>query len=368
MTVYLCMIVLTLIIALIGQSTRKTYIDSRGEVVSQISGIYVLLIAILWCLIYIVRGDSVGADTSGYKYFYNYIGSQSMTEFLESQRDFLFGYMEYFCYKISDGSWIFFQLVSSVMTYLPVLLVFRKKGESFAALVLLYIFTLHYYDGFNGMRQAIAVSCVLVAYYCFFVKGKHMGYMAWILIAFGFHSSVLFAIPFHFLSKCNIRGYAVKITAVLMGLSYLSIWRLWPYMIVFLERIGQTKMAQDYAEVAVDQGSGYLRVLVCLLPVLVSLPWLKKLNEKYKDANGELVLILFSALFMLLSTRYWIFARVAQYLSVGSIMFLPKLYNTMFTRYSKRLGAFLILGLYFIYMIALLLHGEGGYYPYVFSI
>ena len=124
-------------------------------------------------------------------------------------------------------------------------------------------------------------------------------------------------------------------------------------------------MAADYSEVPKDVGSGFLRFIVAMLPVIIGYYFKGRLESKFKNVNNELVICLFGALFMLLSMKYWIFARVSSYFSLSQILFIPKLYK-VFSENSQKVGCAIILLLYFAYMIALLIHGEGAYYPYVF--
>jgi hypothetical protein len=231
--------------------------------------------------------------------------------------------------------------------------------------VLLYIFTLEIYSGFNGMRQAIAVGFCFLAYYYYLEENQYIPYAIVMALAFGFHATALFAVPFHFLSRLKLESVTLRTTVGALIVSFLALWNIWSYLISFLDFIGQTKLANDYANVATD-GSGYTRMFVYLLPVVIAI-WKKDLlREKYgEEVDGEIILLLFSAIFMLFSTKYWLFARVASYFAISTILFVPKL-ECIFSKESKKLGNMMILALYFCYMVALLLHGEGGYYPYSF--
>lgn len=369
MTVYLLTILFTAVFGVIASNTRMVRIKEKGKEEYCIENISMFFILVIWVAVFACRGIGVGADTGGYIYYFNKIISSDMSlaDFLLTQRDWLFGYLEYFCCRIFNGNWISFQIVVAIITYAPILKVLKEKADYLSSSLILFIFTVNFFSGFNGMRQAIAMSMVFYAYYNFFEEEKYFKYAVLLLIAFGFHSSVIFVIPIHILSRFEIKGRVVKFSVILTLISFLFIWQIWPSLINFLESIGQTKMAADYAEVAKNEGSSFLRFIVALVPVIIGYIYKEKLEVQFKNVNNELILCLFGALFMLLSMRYWIFARVSSYFSLSQILFVPKLYK-IFTEKSQKIGCIMILFLYFLYMIALLIHGEGNYYPYSFFV
>ena len=367
MVVYLVTIFLTIVLGILANDARKVRVNQNTKKEYYMGTFFVFLIFLIWAMVFACRGINVGTDTSGYKYFYDRIilNNVSLEAFMLNQRDWLFGYLEYFCCRIFKGNWICFQFVVAILLYAPVLVVLKKRADYLMSSLLLFIFTLNFFSGFNGMRQAVAVSIVFYAYYECFTEKQYFKYAFLLFLAFGFHSSVILAIPVHFLSRFKVKGRVVSFSVCLVILLYLFMWQVWPVIINFLEAIGQSKMAADYAEVAKDAGSGLTRFAVALVPVFVGNLYKERLEEKFQHINNELVLCLFGALFMLLSTKYWIFARVSAYFLSTQIMFIPKLYE-IFTENSRKTGCFMILILYSVYMIMLLLHGEGGYYPYSF--
>lgn len=356
MKVYLCMIAMTALFGLCaGRSVQK----------GRIAYGWTLAILAVWVFVYAFRYNT-GTDFEGYHYFYNRIGelNQTFEEFVGGQRDFLFARMEYYIYQLSGGSWIAFSLVLGILTYLPVLIVIRDESPSVLLSSLLFIFTTQYYSGFNGIRQAIAVAFTFYAYYKLFLKGKYLLYALVMLAAFGFHSTALIAIPYHFLSKLGVRSKVFWTVGALMLLSYVYLWEIWDHLIDFLEMIGQNKLAEDYAN-ATENGSGMLRAVVHLLPALVGMLYCRQLEQEYKHTDKEIMMILISGIFLVFSTKYWLFSRVASYFNMHSIMLLPKL-ESAFTQNSKRSAMVLMAALYFAYMCAMLLHGDGGCLPYTF--
>lgn len=367
MTVYFLTILFTAVFGIIASNRRMVRILQNGKEEYYTKSIIILFILATWVAVFACRGISVGADTSGYIYYFNDIipSAISLTEFLSNQRDRLFGFLEYLCCRMFHGSWICFQIIVAILTYAPILKVLKNKADYLTSSLLLFFFTTSFFCGFNGMRQAIAMSISFYAYYTYFLEKKYIRYAFLLLIALGFHSSVLFVIPIHILSKFEIKGGVIKFAVIFILILFLFIWQIWPFIINFLESIGQIKMATDYAVVAKNEGSSFLRFIVAFVPVGIGYIYKEKLEEQFSNVNNELILCLFGALFMLLSIRFWIFARVAAYFLLSQILFIPKLYN-VFSKDSQKVGGAIILLLYFAYMVLLLIHGEGDYYPYYF--
>lgn len=363
MRVYLAVIFITLILGVIAANLRESaqfFVKYKT-----VSIIPMTMVLITWVVVFAYHSLTVGSDTSGY--YYTYIGiipeKIPLKEFLENQRDWLFGIVEYFCAKLFHGNWIGFQIVIALSIYIPIIIVIVRNSVNITASLLLFVFTLAYFSGFNGMRQAIAGSLVFYAYYEKFLRKKYLSYAVILLLAFGFHSSVLFVLPVHIMSGLNFKSWAVRIGSLSMFVLYFFIYQMWPRIIRFLQAIGQTKMARDYAELPIGYGSGFLRLAVAVIPVILGMIYRDRLDGNFVNSNNELIICLFGALLMLLSTRYWIFARVSSYFSLSQIMYIPKL-NCIFTEDDQKLGIFIILLLFFVYMLSLLIHGEGGYYPY----
>ena len=288
----------------------------------------------------------------------------SFESFIETQRDSLFGYLTFFSSRLFKGNWVAFSYICSFLIYFPVIYVLYKKSADFTMSALLYIFTFTYFSGFNGVRQCIALSLLFLAYYCGLKEKKYWLYAVLVLVSFGFHSTALIAVPFHLLSLKSINSNLFKITVVSLLISYVFLWDIWSYIIEFLEFIGQSKLASDYNNLTED-GSGIIRFLVNVMPPILGLIFRKKIKKHYPDVDPEIMLLCIGAILSLFSLKNWIFSRISAYLKITVILFLPKL-ECIFDKKSRMLGKIIILALYFAYMCALLLHGDGQVLPYQF--
>ena len=136
MKAYYLLIMLTCVIGLLFEQKSVVEIKDYRIVRKKISLGAVFLLLIVWCLLFALR-DSVGTDYAGYKRIYNTIENLSLSEFQSIQRDQLFGYIQYYCYQLTDGSWIVLQLVCSLLIYVPVLLVYKDESVNFTQTILI---------------------------------------------------------------------------------------------------------------------------------------------------------------------------------------------------------------------------------------
>ena len=185
------------------------------------------------------------------------------------------------------------------------------------------------------------------------------------IIAFGFHSTALFVIPFHILSKINIKSKWLWVLVTILFVSGGSMSTIWNSAISILSAVGNDTLANRYAN-STYTGSGIIRVFVCMAPLLIGLWKRSCISRKQKTENDSfLIFLIFDVIFMIYSTHNWLFGRLAMYFDIYAIVYIPKLKN-IFNSRSKNLGIVLILFLYFLYMILLMLHGEANIYPYSF--
>lgn len=365
MRVYLILCGLTLMWGECAEHLPSKIKTKNGRTIIRPSAFFAGLLFLSWAAIYALR-YRVGTDFGTYYSSYSRItnNNESLTDFLDKQRDMLFGYIEYFCARLSGGNWIFFSFVCAVLTYLPVVVTVRRKSVDFTASALLFLFSMQFFAGFNGVRQAIAVGLSFYAYYCGLKERRYLKYAILIALAFGFHSTALIVIPVHLLSLKNLRAPIIKVTVTVLLLSFVFLGSIWNYVISFLEKIGQSKLASDY-ETLSEKGSSVLRLIVAMLPPLLGVFFQEQLRRAFTDTDSEIILLLIAAIFSLFSLNTWLFSRIAQYFNIYLIMFLPK-FTCLFKEKSRPLVASIMLALYFGYMCAMLLHGDGQVLPYTF--
>lgn len=367
MGIYIANIIITIVIIIITEKQTAGYRGSNKENI-KVPIFTILAILFTWTYIYARRGLDIGSDTSGYYKFYQLLTKSDITlkEYVNQGGDWLFEVFRYCINRVSKGNWNVFIFIMGIFTYLPVLITLRnEKKKNFLMSILLYIFMFHYYYGFNAMRQTIAISISFMGYILYFRKNKYIRYFLCMIIAYGFHSTAIFVILVHFLSKLSVKSKILWIINILMLVGAGVFGNVWNMAINALSIVGNDTLANRYID-STFTGSGYIRVLVCLAPLILGF-WKYNLiqNKEREKLEPFLIFGVLDVIFMMYSTHNWLFARLAMYLDIYMIIYIPKL-EVIFTDNCKKMGKTLILILYFVYMLLLLLHGEANVYPYSF--
>lgn len=367
MGIYIANIIITIIIVMLAEKQTVVYQITTKENV-KIPLYAILAILFVWTYIYAGRGLDIGSDTSGYHGVYQMLTETNITlkAYINQGGDWLFEAVRYCINRMSKGNWYVFIFIMGIFTYFPVLITVRnEKSKDFLMSILLYIFMFHYYYGFNAIRQTIAISISFMAYMIYFRKNKYIRYFVCMIIAYGFHSTAIFIVIFHFLSKLSIKSKILWIINIFMLIGAGFWGRAWNAAINILTMAGNDTLANRYIDNTFS-GSGYMRVLVCSIPLILGFWKYDLIQKKTKNKlDPFLIFGVLDVIFMIYSTHNWLFARLAMYLDIYMIIYIPNL-KEIFADRCKILGKILILVLYFIYMLLLLLHGEANVYPYKF--
>ncbi len=360
MTIYIINAILT---ALISKGLY-TYTDEYG-VETQWSRnnkkTRLFFILLFWGGLYALRGIT-GSDAIGYRSGYLSIQSSGLTlnDLFAVYRDKLYQVLTYTISTISDGSWIAMCAATGVLIYVPILKIIREKSEDIQLSLLLFLFSLDAYFGYNGVRQMIAVSLSMYAYYFFLREKKFTKYALLILLASGFHVSMLLVVPFHILSLRKLKSFS---TILLLGFAAVSCFAFGSVWSLFTNLFSDNIIIAKYSNTLVEgNGSGIIRVFVYLAPVVLSLMNYGSLDHDSDDS--DIMMMLFAAIFMIYSMFSVSFSQMAIYFSISNTILVPKVLNSA-NRKNYYVLRQMIVVLYFMYMIVLLLNGDMGLNPYV---
>ncbi len=140
---------------------------------------------VLFALIAALRNTSVGADTILYNYNYTSIGEKQSWAYENSRFEIGFFYLCKVLYVINkDPQTLIF--VSSIFINFSFFIFIYKHSNNYFVSSLIYLFGNIYFSNMNIMRQAIAVS-ILILGYSFLKKKKIISYLIVIGVASLFH-------------------------------------------------------------------------------------------------------------------------------------------------------------------------------------
>lgn len=369
MGVYLLYIAIVFIFLFCAKYLGGNVKDNNGKVIKRRNNKIFLWLALLSMMSVYALRYYVGTDFGGYYHSYLRLAESdmSLSEFLSSTgyREKLYGILMYVCSQIFGAHWVPFAFVCAFLTYWPIMKVLNANSTDITASTLMYIFILAYFTGFNGVRQGIAEGFVALAFFEGLKKRKYVKYSILMFIAYEFHSTALIVIPVHILALLPFYSKPVRIGLIAGASTVILLDSVWAKVINFLTEVGQDKLASDYAVLS-DNGSSLLRLIVFALPLILGVAFYYRLKrEDDGTLDSELVFMSFIVLMLFASMRNWIFARIGSYFNIGLVLFLPRL-EGIFPSRNRSIGKWMIVLLYFAYMVALLLHGEGHLLPYQF--
>lgn len=197
---YFILIALPLLVRLIGTSYRftsekKLLYETRAGSIDVFMFIFLLLLAF--------RGLQCGTDTKQYLRLFREYGTQSISQLLSS-------YDHEFGYKLLNrlvgfvgGSYQMLLIVTSVICVAPLWYFYKRESESQLLTIGLFLTVAPYMMYFSGIRQAIAISLGIPAWYA--AKNKKLWlFVVMVLLAMQFHLSAFMLFLLYPLCHMNI--------------------------------------------------------------------------------------------------------------------------------------------------------------------
>lgn len=365
MTAYFVCLFGASLLAMLGNHYRinKLYSDESDSRWVPTS-IIVILIFCIFSFMYAFRWR-VGTDFSGYYHSFTVYGESSLQE-LFGGRDWGFSVLSHVLFHLFNGNYQYYNLVLAIITYAPVLYIYRKYSDDFGFTIFLYMTTLACFWPYNGVRQSLAGSICFLAF-DYLVNKKYIKYVVCVLIASIFHSTALIMLPIMF--YLCLKPWKKKMIMVTLGLliSVVFLGTLWSHIINFLELIEQDKMVADYgyATIASNAVNG-LRIIVAMIPVVLSfMIYLYGLDEDDRTTQILENMIVLSAVFMIAASRLTVLARFSSYFAFAVPLLFVKS-KQLFTSQSSRLYVAIVMVCYIAYF-AVLLPVESNLVPYQWS-
>lgn len=365
MSVYFIILFVATIFAYFGNRYGREVIDFQDSCSRWMpSKTAEVAIVMLFCFFYAFRWR-VGTDFMGYYYSYQQYGQMTVTELIGG-RDWGFGVLSAILYRIFNGNYQYYNIVLGIITYYPVMSIYRKHSDSFGFTIFLYIATLGCFWSYNGVRQSLAGSICFGAF-VFLYEKKYIKYVVCVLIASLFHTTALIMLPM--MLFINMKPWSRKNILITLSLllSIVFLGNLWSYIIGFLDYMGQEKLVNDYGSAVISSnGVNILRILVALIPVVLSfIMHSKGIDEDDRALQLFENMTILSAIFMFAATKLTVLARFSAYFGFACPLIYAKFKHSQEPN-NAILFEVLVCACYILYMV-ILLPVESNLVPYSFS-
>ena len=340
------------------------------------------IIIFIFCYFASMRAMSVGSDTSYYGYptyqgaikypFLTYISPQ-----VYSSWGFLYKVLAWVSSNIF-GSFQSLLFVIELCTVAPVVFAGRKlAGKSFPLLI--GLFAIYFYPlSFNLMRQCIAMSFLLPAY-CALEKKNTWLFLAWVLVAYLFHSSGIIGLllfPLYAITKPGKMSFTSKAVLVLMfslagiiAVPYILnlVAHLLPHYSAYLDGGSRLVSGHGYRN-TIEMGFGFLAVFM-LAQLLKSRKRIEPESIVYRRFASVSLIVVFGVVVTGLSPYSVALGRAGLYFFFFFILLGPTCKDLILRDKERQFfSIFCVVIMILIALDTFVITGQNNVVPYLFSV
>jgi len=317
--------------------------------------VYFFVIGAILFLIAALRNQRVGNDTATYIGHFYRVAQMEWKLLFVSYKDEPGFYIvaKLISYLTNNPQWLI-SFISLLFSYSVTSFVYKNSKNpsiSFVLLVSLAFFAF----SLTGLRQTIAISIIILSIE-FVKKRKLLIFLLYMVLAYCFHNSAVFAIPVYFL-------FNIRITSInrLIFMAFLPAVYLFRHSILAMV---QRLFYNEHSLFMSPRGSGATLVLYIAIWILY-FTFADRMEFVDKISSGfESMLMVGIAIQILVPFQPNIF-RVALYYQIGSLVIVPKIIH------NRKVGrampivylAFLVV-MFFMYFI--FSYSAAGANPYSF--
>lgn len=371
MSLYLLIAVVTTTLAAIVDRSNK-----RGVRIA-----LMVVITLVFCYFASARDVSVGTDTTTYGYN-TYEGSRvyPFDVYMSSQVYDWWGFLYKLVAWVSSNLFKSFQgllFTIALCTVAPVVFVGYKFTNRRLALAVA-VYALFFYPlSFNLIRQSIAMSVLLLAWYELYRK-RYLGFLIWLVVAANFHSSAwlgILLILFYWYAHPSRTSTEVKTILLLVAGTLMLLAT--PYVSGLISQHVPRYAAYVGEGHLVVEGHGYRNIVEYITIFVILTVFWQMFRDKSPTArtsaarqktDGLFFVVLFGQILNALSPLSVNLSRVGMYFLYFAILLIPASVE-LIPKKSERV-AFDVLSIVAVALVAVDVYaitGQAEVVPYVFS-
>ncbi|MCR8635405.1 EpsG family protein [Paenibacillus radicis (ex Xue et al. 2023)] len=299
-----------------------------------------IMVAFVIAVLVLVSGlrNNIG-DT--YTYIDIYKNTTFTWSYIVSKKDMGFGIFQMILKKFTEDPQMLI-FICALITNLLIVLVLYKYTRLFELSIYVYITSGMYVVSMNGIRQYLAAAIIFAATK-YIMDGNWKKYTLVILFASLFHGTALILIPMYFIVRrkaWTTTTFLILSFAVLFAMGYSQLSGL------FFSAIEDTQYA-EYSKFS-EGGANIIRVFIYIIPIALSYLGREKLRELFPNSDYIVNMTILGAVFMVISTQNWIFARFSIYFGLYNLIIISWIVQ-LFVRREQKLIYYSILVFYFLY-------------------
>jgi transmembrane protein EpsG len=281
-------------------------------------------------------------DTYFYKHIYEL--NDFTWSYIKEQKDIGFGVLQKILKMYSEDPQILI-ITTALITNVLIVLVLYSYSKMIELSLYVYITGGLFLVSMNGIRQVLAAAIIFTATK-FLIEGNWKKYILIILLASTFHQSALIFIPIYFLVRFKAWS---KATFLLIFASVIITLLFDQFSALLFSGIKDTQYGhyENFAE----GGANILRVAVNILPLVIAFLGREKLRKILPKSDFIVNMSIIGAVFMIISTQNWIFARFSIYFDLYQLIlisWLVKLFRKQ-DEWFVYYGILIWYGIYFFY-------------------
>ena len=332
-------IIIILLIVLLGCAIRPNSNKKRKK-------IYLTIVFIILAIVASLRAYTVGVDTEQYCIAFDKISEMTIEQAKEDTR-YETGFVV-LCKILSyvyDNYQILIIVTSIFIMYAVVRFIYEESNDCILS-SLLFVLLNCYAMYMCVMRQAIAISIILIGYIAFLKKGKYVKFAIIVFFASLFHQSaliMLIAIPLYnmkFKNKYYFMAIIISAVIYVMANTAFSICtKLFPTYIYYLG--GQFFTSNYFASL--------LNACVSIIFFTVGV-YYGKFNKRDKDIDSFYAfMIMLAVIFYVATIKISIFSRITTYFNIFNIIWIPKFISNINKKEDRTIILFILIICLFMY-------------------
>ncbi|XTR37216.1 EpsG family protein [Paraclostridium tenue] len=312
---------------------------------------FVAIITFQLFIILALRSESVGADISRYIKNFNFISTNNWDIISGLRYEVGYKLLVKIISLITNDSQIFISIIAAISLIGVTKLIYKYSSMPVLS-YWLYITFGFYTFIFSGLRQAIAISLVLISF-DYLMENKIIKFILMVILASLFHKTAMAFIVCYPFKNINI----TKKNILSMFVSFLFIF-------IFRFKIMSILKTMLYDEYEIVASNSYTLLIVALIILMASLYFYKSVINKNSKNSIYYQMMYLSVCCLLLASTTTNMTRIADYFYIYLIILIPEVLTSIKDKKLAYIGITLVLCISFLQYMWLTPKSQIAIVPY----